>query len=164
MKKLLPLVALLALSPAPAHSQMDSDFSIGGAVRVGWSTTTCNAAATGAIRYNSGSGGSINFCNGSTWTNIGGGGTPAGATREIQFNSGGAFGASSTFKLTADGDLLLTGMHTGTASVPASGAGTRIFFDTQKSAFRAGNVTGTKWDNANIGDYSVAMCYSPWLC
>ncbi|MFZ6047408.1 hypothetical protein ACFW0H_14980 [Pseudomonas sp. CR3202] len=157
MKKLLPLVALLALSPAPAQAQMESDFSIGGAVRVGWSTTTCNAAAAGAIRYNSGSGGSINFCNGSTWTNIGGGGTPAGATREIQFNSGGAFGASSTFKLMADGDLLLTGTHTGTASVPVTGVGTRMFFDTQKSAFRAGRVTGAEWDDASIGSYSVAM-------
>ncbi|NCC95015.1 MAG: hypothetical protein EOM10_17405, partial [Opitutae bacterium] len=63
-------------------------------------------------------------------------------------------------RITSDGDLLLTGTFTGTASVPASGAGTRLFFDTQKAAFRAGGVDGAQWDNANIGDYSVAMGYS----
>lgn len=74
MRKLLPLVAALVLLPLPARAQMDSDFSIGGAARVGWSTTTCDAAATGAIRYNSGSGGRIDFCNGTVWANIDGGG------------------------------------------------------------------------------------------
>ncbi|MBI2234591.1 MAG: hypothetical protein HYU57_06355 [Micavibrio aeruginosavorus] len=97
--------------------------------------------------------------NGTNWVDGscgGGGGTPAGADREIQFNSGGAFGSSSTFKLMSDGDLLLTGTYTGTASVPVSSTGTRMFFDTQKAAFRVGGVSGSQWDNANIGAYSVA--------
>ena len=58
--------ALLWLA-GPATAQMDSDFSIGGAVRVGSSTTTCNSAAGGAIRYVSNS---LNFCDGATWRTI----------------------------------------------------------------------------------------------
>ena len=33
----------------------------------------------------------------------------------------------------------------------------RFFFDKSKSAFRAGRVTGTQWDAANIGNHSTAM-------
>ncbi|MCB9973221.1 MAG: tail fiber domain-containing protein [Rhodospirillales bacterium] len=33
----------------------------------------------------------------------------------------------------------------------------RMFFDKSKGAFRAGYVNGTQWDNANVGDYSVAL-------
>jgi len=32
-----------------------------------------------------------------------------------------------------------------------------MLFDKSKGAFRAGEVTGTQWDNTNRGDYSVAM-------
>jgi hypothetical protein len=87
----------------------------------------------------------------------GGGGTPAGADREIQFNSGGAFGSSPNFKLMSDGDFLVIGNHTATASAPVSGAGSRMFFDRQMSAFRAGAVDGTQWDTANIGEWSIAL-------
>jgi hypothetical protein len=55
------------------------------------------------------------------------------------------------------GDFIVSGTDTATASVPASGAGTRMFFDVQDSAFRAGAVNGTQWDNASTGQYSVAM-------
>lgn len=81
----------------------------------------------------------------------------AGADREIQFNSGGSFAASSNYKLMADGDLLLAGTHTGTASVPVSGAGTRLFFDTQTASLRAGKVTAAQWDNGNVGDTSIGL-------
>jgi len=33
----------------------------------------------------------------------------------------------------------------------------RFFFDKSKAAFRAGKVTETEWDDANVGDYSVAF-------
>jgi hypothetical protein len=62
--------------------------------------------------------------------------------------------------LLGDGDFLLNGGasgYTGTASVPVTGAGTRMFFDVQKAAFRAGRVFNTNWDNASIGNYSVAL-------
>lgn len=61
----------LLFYPLAAFAQMDSDFSLGGAIRVGASTTTCNAAATGGIRYESGF---IQWCNGTSWQNIGTGG------------------------------------------------------------------------------------------
>ncbi|PCJ98195.1 MAG: hypothetical protein COA45_08585 [Zetaproteobacteria bacterium] len=33
----------------------------------------------------------------------------------------------------------------------------RMFFDVSKGAFRAGNVTGAEWDDANVGTRSIAM-------
>ncbi len=44
-----------------------------------------------------------------------------------------------------------------TGTTPASGAGTRMEWIPAKGAFRAGNVTGTQWDDGNIGLYSFAM-------
>ncbi len=40
---------------------------------------------------------------------------------------------------------------------PVSGAGRRMMWYVDKGAFRAGNVDGTQWDAANIGNYSVAF-------
>jgi hypothetical protein len=54
----------------------------------------------------------------------------------------------------ADGALLATGT---TGSTPTSGAGTRMMWVPDRAAFRAGAVTGTQWDAANIGPYSVAL-------
>jgi len=39
-------------------------------------------------------------------------------------------------------------------------AGSRLFWDESKMAFRAGIAAGTEWDNANVGPNSVAMGYS----
>ena len=39
------------------------------------------------------------------------------------------------------------------------GAGTRLMWIPEKSAFRAGTVTGPDWNTANIGQYSIAMGY-----
>ncbi len=58
-----------------------------------------------------------------------------------------------------EGNLLVTGTYTGTSAVPVSGAGTRMFFQPATGAFRAGTVTGTEWDDANIGTNSIAMGY-----
>ena len=52
------------------------------------------------------------------------------------------------------GGLLATGEI---GATPVSGAGTRLMWVPALGAFRAGNVGGTQWDNANIGQYSVAM-------
>ncbi len=125
-------------------------------LQIGNDTGSCTTAKLGRMRYDGTS--TWEYCNGSTWTALGGGSTSAaGADRDIQFNSNGSFAASSTYKLMADGDILLTGTHTGTASAPASGAGTRMFFDTQMSAFRAGAVAGTQWNSGSIGQYSAGF-------
>ncbi len=49
---------------------------------------------------------------------------------------------------------------TGTASngtVPDLGAGARLMFYPGKGAVRAGSVSGTEWDDANVGNYSTAF-------
>ncbi len=86
MKRLALAAAVVLLSSVfagVAVAQMDSDFSIGGAIRVGASSTTCNSAASGGIRYNSGGAGTIEFCNGSTWANVGSSGGGGGALSGI---------------------------------------------------------------------------------
>jgi len=55
------------------------------------------------------------------------------------------------------GGLLFSGTAGG---LLASGAGTRLMWYPAKSAFRAGAVNGTQWDDTNIGSYSVAMGYN----
>jgi len=61
---------------------------------------------------------------------------------------------------TPDGGILAMGTRSSGATLSASGAGTRMIWYPRKAAFRAGYVNGTQWDDANIGDYSVAMGYS----
>jgi hypothetical protein len=53
--------------------------------------------------------------------------------------------------------LQVTGTHGSGDTLALSGLGTRMFFYPKKSAFRAGYVDGTHWDNANIGNVSTAM-------
>ncbi|MDX1548011.1 MAG: tail fiber domain-containing protein, partial [Rhodothermales bacterium] len=45
----------------------------------------------------------------------------------------------------------------GTGAIPVEGAGTRLMWYPKKAAFRAGHAGGTVWDDAQIGNYSVAM-------
>ncbi len=55
------------------------------------------------------------------------------------------------------GSMLVQGTFGGGNGITVTGAGTRMFFDTNKAAFRAGDVTGTQWNDTNVGAYSVAM-------
>jgi hypothetical protein len=65
------------------------------------------------------------------------------------------------FMLRGDGILFSTGTYTGDADgdakLDALGAGTRMMWYPPKGAFRAGGISGTQWDTALIGDYSVAI-------
>ena len=54
-----------------------------------------------------------------------------------------------------NGGFLITGATGSTP--PVSGAGTRLMWIPQKSALRAGRVSGTEWDDINIGNESIAM-------
>jgi hypothetical protein len=57
-----------------------------------------------------------------------------------------------------DKGLVVKGTYTGTtATPPATGAGVRMMWYPQRAAFRAGSVNGTQWDDANVGNYSVAL-------
>jgi len=46
------------------------------------------------------------------------------------------------------------------ATPPISGAGTRMMWYPDKAAFRAGIVSGSEWDQANVGVYSMAWGYN----
>ncbi|OQB67407.1 MAG: hypothetical protein BWX91_01840 [Spirochaetes bacterium ADurb.Bin133] len=59
--------------------------------------------------------------------------------------------------LGGDGGILARGTKDSGATLSDLGAGTRMIWYPRKSAFRAGYVDGTQWNDANIGDYSVAM-------
>jgi hypothetical protein len=57
-----------------------------------------------------------------------------------------------------NGAFMLGGDYAETSTgVPAEGAGTRVIWHPEKGAFRAGTVSGNQWDDANIGDHSVAI-------
>lgn len=63
------------------------------------------------------------------------------------------------FSLDSYGILMSTGTENGTAVLSAGeqGAGTRLLWYPGKAAFRAGNVSGTNWNDSNIGAYSSAF-------
>jgi hypothetical protein len=69
-------------------------------------------------------------------------------------NVGVGTSSPSTTLHVANGSVLFSG---GTGGTPTSGAGARLMWIPAKSAFRAGNVLGTQWDDANIGNNSSAM-------
>jgi hypothetical protein len=56
-----------------------------------------------------------------------------------------------------DGGIMAVGTNNSGATLSVAGAGTRMFWYPRKSAFRAGLVTGTEWDDSNIGNYSFAL-------
>ncbi len=49
----------------------------------------------------------------------------------------------------------------GSGTLPTTGSGTKLMWYPAKAAFRAGYVSGTQWDDANIGSYSIAMGNGP---
>lgn len=69
------LGAITFLYMPHAYAQVESNFSAGGGVRIGYSTTICDSSISGAIRYNSAAGGSVDFCNGTSWLNVGSNGS-----------------------------------------------------------------------------------------
>jgi hypothetical protein len=78
----------------------------------------------------------------------------AGAGREIVADTG-------AVKISGEDGLLVTGTFGSGAAAEISGSGTRMFFNPAKAAFRAGEADDDEWDDANIGDYSVALGWSP---
>lgn len=64
------LVMSIGIIPRPALAQISADHWLGGAVRVGPSTTTCDTLATGSIRFDSATL-NLKFCDGTAWRAIG---------------------------------------------------------------------------------------------
>ncbi len=55
------------------------------------------------------------------------------------------------------GNFLVNGIVGTSSLLEFSGAGTKMFFYPRKSAFRAGTINSTEWDDANIGNYSTGL-------
>ncbi len=51
-------------------AQVDTDFSDGGAVRVGDSTSTCDGTTEGAIRFDADGANTLDYCDGSNWLSL----------------------------------------------------------------------------------------------
>ena len=67
-----------------------------------------------------------------------------------------SWSGQSLFRVNVDAGTIFGGSY-GTGSVPAEGSGTRMMWYPRRAAFRAGYINGTQWDDANIGNYSVAI-------
>jgi len=96
-----------------------------------------------------------------SWQTAVGGGTldnaydfgGAGAGREVEADAG-------AVKVTGTDGLLVTGTFGTGADIEMSGAGTRMFFNPKKAAFRAGEVNGNAFNESNVGNHSFAAGYS----
>lgn len=71
-RALIGVLVLLSFS-RPALAQVEGDFWNGGGIRIGDSTTTCDASIEGAIRYNNTTD-VHQFCNATAWADIASGG------------------------------------------------------------------------------------------
>ncbi len=62
-------------------------------------------------------------------------------------------------KITGNDGFWVTGTHTAGATINSEimGSGTRMFYNPQKSAFRAGTVTGIQFDQNRVGNFSGAF-------
>ncbi|HTY12843.1 MAG TPA: hypothetical protein VMD02_01500 [Candidatus Omnitrophota bacterium] len=58
--------------------------------------------------------------------------------------------------LGSDGGILATGTLYSGADLVTTGSGTRLIWWPKEAAFRAGNISGSQWDSANIGTGSFA--------
>jgi hypothetical protein len=74
----------------------------------------------------------------------------AGAGRQIEATDG-------AVRINGDDGFIVTGAVGSGDAIEVSGAGTRMFFNPKKAAFRSGSATGAEWDDSNVGNYSVAM-------
>ena len=75
------------------------------------------------------------------------------AAASLPTNSRGAYDLSNVNGLVAAGTE-------SSGNAPASGAGTRFMWYPNRSALRAGRVTGDQWDAGNVGNRSVAFGYN----
>ena len=75
--------------------------------------------------------------------------TGAGAGRIITADAG-------AVKIAGTDGFFVTGTFGSGTTIEESVAGTRMFFNPRKAAFRAGFVNGAQWNDINVGNYSFA--------
>jgi hypothetical protein len=82
----------------------------------------------------------------------------SGTTDLLSLSAAGNYNATpldkERFRVDNAGSVLAIGGDD--ATIPATGAGTRMMFHAFKGAFRVGQVTGSQWDDSNIGQHSFA--------
>jgi hypothetical protein len=89
-------------------------------------------------------------------------GTVGGSNTYIQYNDLGTLAGDSSFtfdktnKLITSPSIYAPGTFGTGWTEPSIGSGTRLLWYPRKSAFRSGYVSGSQWNNSNIGDYSWA--------
>lgn len=118
-------------------NKISANFS-SGSVLVGPNSDTCASGLAGAIRYMSGSPGTLAWCDGVTasWVTLGAGGAAAGSNTNVQFNSGGsALGGVAGFTYDLTNNIMAT---TGPGTVRA-GNGT---VTAPSHSFSAGGISG----------------------
>lgn len=86
-----------------------------------------------------------------------------GNTLDAAYNQGGVGGgriitaSDGAVRIDGDDGFLVTGTFGSGDAIEVNGAGTRMFFNPKKAAFRAGKATGGEWNDVQIGEYSVAF-------
>lgn len=70
-----------------------------------------------------------------------------------------SFPNPSALKTTGPNGVVLGGTYE-EGGIPAEGAGTRLMWYPGKAALRAGEVTGTQWDDASVGPFSFAAGFN----
>lgn len=86
----------------------------------------------------------------------------SGNTELLKVTSVGRVGIGTTnpeFKLSldTDGGIVAKGDFGSGTILATTGSGTRFVWYPRKSAFRAGHVSSIQWNDANIGNHSIAM-------
>jgi len=67
---------------------------------------------------------------------------------------------SGAVKIAGEDGLQVTGTFGSGDQIDLSGAGTRMFFNPRKGAFRAGGINSTQWNMDSIGNYSFGEGYN----
>ncbi len=134
---------------------------VSGGVKISMEAAACVAAYAGTIRYNAGL---VEYCNGTSWSTLGVSGSAvssqwntSGTTINYLAGNVGIRTASPLQSFSVSGVAVVTGNYGSGENLVVSGEGSRMFFYPKKSAFRAGYVGNDEWDDANIGESSVAI-------
>lgn len=119
--------------------------------------------ANGLLVYD-GNTSSFWFYDGSAWVELVSGSVD-GNTLDEAYNQGGPGAGriitanSGTVSIQGNAGFEVTGNFGSGPNIGNPGAGTRMFFNPRKAAFRAGRAVGNEWNQANVGNYSTAMGY-----
>ncbi len=131
-----------------------------------WNNNSLSISELSDVNISGASAGDAIVWNGTQWVNQVAGGSSVWTedASYVYYNGSKNVGIGTStpstkfdIELTGDQGVIIAGTYNASGVVSDYGAGTRFTFFPSKSAFRAGTVEGTQWDNANTGDYSAAF-------